>query len=129
MPDGDPAPPASPASPAPPARVLPAAAPMPATVTAQAASEVVMPATGKGDPAAGREVFNGTCAHCHGPDAVVADRRINLRRLQEKYGDAWVQPGHFVGNTDLAAGQWDLVIELSRQDERLFRSKNRVVLK
>ena len=38
-------------------------------------------------------------------------------------------PGHFVGNTDLAAGQWDLVIELSRQDERLFRSKNRVVLK
>jgi nitrogen fixation protein FixH len=38
-------------------------------------------------------------------------------------------PGHFVGNVDLAAGQWDLVIELSRQDERLFRSKNRIVLK
>ena len=47
----------------------------------------------KGDPAAGHEVFNGTCSHCHGPDAVVADRRINLRRLQEKYGDDMEQ--HF----------------------------------
>jgi len=37
--------------------------------------------------------------------------------------------GHFVGNADLVAGQWDLVIELSRQDERVFRSKNRIVLK
>jgi nitrogen fixation protein FixH len=37
--------------------------------------------------------------------------------------------GHFVGDADLVAGQWDLIIELSRQDERLFRSKNRVFLK
>lgn len=41
----------------------------------------------KGDLDAGKEVFNGTCAHCHGPDAVVADRKINLRRLEHKYGD------------------------------------------
>ncbi len=41
----------------------------------------------KGDPDAGKETFNGTCAHCHGPDAVVADRKINLRRLEHKYGD------------------------------------------
>jgi ABC-type amino acid transport substrate-binding protein len=41
----------------------------------------------KGDAASGKEVFNGTCAHCHGPNAVVEDRKINLRRLQIKYGD------------------------------------------
>lgn len=35
----------------------------------------------------GREVFNGTCAHCHGPNAAVEDRKINLRRLQLKYGE------------------------------------------
>jgi mono/diheme cytochrome c family protein len=42
---------------------------------------------GRGNPANGHEIFNGTCAHCHGPDAVVADRKINLRRLKDKYGD------------------------------------------
>ncbi|MEO8119241.1 MAG: transporter substrate-binding domain-containing protein [Rhodoferax sp.] len=56
-----------------------------------AASEAVTtPAPGgaeKGDPVAGKEVFNGTCGHCHGPDAIVADRKINLRRLKLKYGD------------------------------------------
>jgi ABC-type amino acid transport substrate-binding protein/cytochrome c553 len=41
----------------------------------------------KGNPSAGKEVFNGTCAHCHGPNAVVEDRKINLRRLQLKYGE------------------------------------------
>ena len=41
----------------------------------------------RGDAALGREVFDGTCAHCHGPNAVVADKKINLRLLQHKYGD------------------------------------------
>jgi polar amino acid transport system substrate-binding protein len=35
----------------------------------------------------GKEIFNGTCAHCHGPNGVVEDRKINLRRLQLKYGE------------------------------------------
>lgn len=35
----------------------------------------------------GREIFNGTCAHCHGPDAVQSERRIDLRRLRVRYGD------------------------------------------
>ena len=34
----------------------------------------------------------------------------------------------FRGVTPAAAGQWDLVIELARDDERLFRSRNRVLL-
>jgi nitrogen fixation protein FixH len=37
--------------------------------------------------------------------------------------------GHFRGTTVAIAGQWDLVIDLSRDDERLFRSKNRVWLR
>ena len=37
--------------------------------------------------------------------------------------------GLFRGTTAAGAGQWDLVIELSRDDERLFRSKNRVWLR
>ncbi len=37
--------------------------------------------------AEGKEVFNGTCAHCHGPDAVQAERKIDLRLLHHRYGD------------------------------------------
>ena len=40
-----------------------------------------------GSVAQGREAFDGTCAHCHGPNAVVADRKINLRLMKRKYGD------------------------------------------
>jgi ABC-type amino acid transport substrate-binding protein/cytochrome c553 len=34
----------------------------------------------------GKEVFNGTCAHCHGPDGVQSDKHIDLRRLHLRYG-------------------------------------------
>lgn len=37
--------------------------------------------------AAGHELFNGTCAHCHGPDAVTNERKINLRLLSRRYKD------------------------------------------
>jgi polar amino acid transport system substrate-binding protein len=40
-----------------------------------------------GNISAGHELFNGTCAHCHGPDAVQAEKRINLRLLKKRYGD------------------------------------------
>jgi polar amino acid transport system substrate-binding protein len=36
---------------------------------------------------AGKEIFNSTCAHCHGADAVQGERRIDLRRLQLRYGE------------------------------------------
>lgn len=35
----------------------------------------------------GREIYNGTCAHCHGPDAIQSERHIDLRRLQRRYGN------------------------------------------
>lgn len=37
--------------------------------------------------------------------------------------------GRFRGSADVTAGQWNLVIELTRQGEQLFRSTNRVILK
>ena len=37
--------------------------------------------------AEGKEVFNGICAHCHGPDAVQGEKHIDLRRLTLRYDD------------------------------------------
>ena len=36
----------------------------------------------------GKEVFNGTCAHCHGPNAEQAERKIDLRLLHHRYKDS-----------------------------------------
>lgn len=36
---------------------------------------------------AGHKIFNGTCSHCHGPDAVQSVKRIDLRLLHHRYGD------------------------------------------
>jgi polar amino acid transport system substrate-binding protein len=54
---------------------------------ATATDKPVQTAVVTGDVKAGREIFNGTCAHCHGPDAVQAERKINLRLLQKRYAD------------------------------------------
>lgn len=62
--------------------VQPAAAPHAIKITDSSASEPKTEVV-----AAGKEIFNGTCAHCHGPDAVQAERRIDLRRLQTRYGE------------------------------------------
>lgn len=53
------------------------------------AAEIKAMASGNisGNISAGHELFNGTCAHCHGPDAVQAEKRINLRLLKKRYGD------------------------------------------
>ena len=53
-----------------------------------------------------------------------ADRRLDRDLAMTQDG-----PGHFRGVTGAAAGQWDLVIELSRDGTRRFRSKNRIVLR
>jgi polar amino acid transport system substrate-binding protein len=54
---------------------------------ATTADKPVQTAAVTGDVKAGRETFNGTCAHCHGPDAVQAERKINLRLLKKRYAD------------------------------------------
>lgn len=48
-----------------------------AAASADAAAEI----------AEGHHEFNENCSHCHGPDAVQAERRIDLRRLHVRYGD------------------------------------------
>ena len=70
-----------------PAIVLAAAAPV---QLALADAVAPPPASGDGnkvDAGKGKEIFNSTCAHCHGPNGVVEDRKINLRRLHLKYGE------------------------------------------
>ena len=52
-----------------------------------ASTERAPGAVGLASVSAGREVFNATCAHCHGVDAVQGERRIDLRRLQLRYGE------------------------------------------
>lgn len=60
--------------------------------------------------------------------ATVLFARPTDRRFDRQVAVGEDAPGHFRGAAEIAAGQWDLVIELSRQGERLFRSKNRIVL-
>ena len=50
------------------------------------------------------------------------------RRLDRELAVTQDRPGHFAGETEATLGQWDVVIELSRDGVRQFRSKNRVVL-
>lgn len=54
------------------------------------AAEPGSPAPGEADPGAvreGRSIFNQTCAHCHGPDAITGQPERNLRHLRLRYGD------------------------------------------
>jgi polar amino acid transport system substrate-binding protein len=45
------------------------------------------PASGTQEVAAGHELFNENCEHCHGPDAVEGIEQRNLRHLHQRYGD------------------------------------------
>jgi polar amino acid transport system substrate-binding protein len=67
-----------------------AMAPLPAAPSPSvriASTEQVPDAASSASVSAGKEVFNATCAHCHGTDAVQSERRIDLRRLQLRYGE------------------------------------------
>jgi nitrogen fixation protein FixH len=64
-----------------------------------------------------------------GLEATAVFERPTDRRLDRTVDVKMDSPGRFHGNAELSSGQWDLVIELSRQDERAFRSINRVVLR
>jgi nitrogen fixation protein FixH len=51
------------------------------------------------------------------------------RRLDQAVAMVGDGAGHFRGAAAFAAGQWDLVIDLDRNGERMFRSRNRVILR
>lgn len=59
----------------------------PAQEAATPAAVEAKGAAGAGDVVEGKEIFNGTCAHCHGPDAVQGERRIDLRLMKHRYGE------------------------------------------
>ena len=63
-----------------------------------------------------------------GMDANARFERPTDRRLDRPVAVSEEAPGRFRGGAKVSSGQWDLVIELSRGGERLFRSRNRVVL-
>jgi nitrogen fixation protein FixH len=64
-----------------------------------------------------------------GMQASAAFQRPTDRHLDHDIALVEDSPGKFHGNAEIMAGQWELVIEISRNGEQLFRSKNRVVLK
>jgi len=64
-----------------------------------------------------------------GIDAAATFERPTDRRMDRDVALTESAPGHFHGSIDIPAGQWDLVIELSRHGDRQFRSKNRVILR
>jgi nitrogen fixation protein FixH len=68
-----------------------------------------------GQPLAGLQA-SAQLAH---PTDRRADRMVSLSEAAS---------GQFRGTAGAMAGQWDIVIELSRDGTRLFRSRNRVVL-
>jgi len=61
--------------------------------------------------------------------ASITFERPTDRRLDRSITLTGDGAGRFHGSTELAAGQWDLVIELTRGGAQMFLSKNRVVLK
>jgi len=64
-----------------------------------------------------------------GMKATAVFERPTDRRLDQGVALDEGSAGHFQGSATVGPGQWDVVIELTRQNEQVFRSKNRVVLK
>lgn len=65
-----------------------------------------------------------------GLDAAAQFERPTDSRLDRRISVIESSTGRFRGSAEaLPAGQWDLVIELSRHGNRLFRSVSRIVLK
>jgi mono/diheme cytochrome c family protein len=72
------------------ASATPAVCQQPTTANALLANQPRGDNPTRRDPTAvkeGRALFNQTCAHCHGPDAVTGQSERNLRRLRARYGD------------------------------------------
>ncbi len=97
----------------------------PAAAGAAAASEEEPPEPGPADPAAvqeGHSIFNQTCAHCHGPNAVTGQSERNLRHLHLRYGDDMWKVFHTTvthGRPDKGMPVWGEVLD-ERTIERIY---------
>lgn len=70
-----------------PIRLVQAAAKdLPAVPPPAAASHNARTAIASKDIAAGHQLFNDNCEHCHGPDAITGIEVRNLRHLKDRYG-------------------------------------------
>lgn len=67
----------------------------PTQSAANAPAPTPKPADNAAEVAAGHELFNENCSHCHGPDAVQGERRIDLRLLHHRYGDKMNEVFHY----------------------------------
>jgi nitrogen fixation protein FixH len=64
-----------------------------------------------------------------GMEASAVFERPTDRRMDRSVDMVEDAAGRFHGNAAVAAGQWNLVIEISRQGQQMFRSVNRIVLR
>lgn len=64
----------------------------------------------------------------NGVEAVVRLSHPTDRRLDHTVRMPAAGSGHFIGQVAATAGQWDLIVDLFRNDERMFRSRERIVL-
>jgi len=85
--------------------------------------------TGDGLAALDVSARDASGAPLAGMSATAQFERPTDRRLDRSVVVNEDTAGHFHGSADIAAGQWDLIIELSRHGERMFRSKNRVIIR
>ena len=69
----------------------------------------------RGQPLAGYEAL----VHLSHP----TNRHLDHTVLLQNSG-----PGRFKGQIEASAGQWDLIVDLRRDDERMFRSRERMAL-
>lgn len=70
-----------------------------------------------GDAKAGRDYFNGTCAHCHSTDGASPIRARDLRRLKSRYKDQWREEAETTikdGRPDAGMPTWKAI--LSQKD-------------
>jgi mono/diheme cytochrome c family protein len=64
--------------------------------------------------AEGHSLFNETCSHCHGPDAITPISERNLRKLRLRYGDQMIVTFHSTvenGRPDAGMPTWGGVID------------------
>jgi nitrogen fixation protein FixH len=68
-------------------------------------------------------------AHLTGLASAVRFTHLSDRRRDASLVLSEVEPGLYRGEAAVGAGAWDLLLDLSRGGERLFRSKDRVSLR
>ena len=89
------------------------------TLTRDASGEAVLAITARDDKGAPLTGLTAKARLAHPADERL-DRVIALARIGA---------GEFKGDADAGPGQWELIVDLYKGDDRVFRSRSRVILK